>query len=149
MAGDVAMDVFGWVGTCIALFFFISPCTLMYGLIVGKKTLVDIPWILLLANCANCILWTVYGLQQFDDKVQVWACNSVGSLINIVYLCIYFVHLVQKQPAQSFGIIVLTLGICTLIFMVFYIYVKYEVVGVVAMVFNIIMYAAPAQRIVI
>jgi len=148
MTGSVAMEVFGWVGTSIALFFFISPVTLMWGLIKGTIKIDIIPWILLIANTGNCLLWAVYGFQQLDDKVQVWACNSIGSVINIIYLCIYFIHLVNKRVIQSIGVVILTLGICALVFVLFFLYVDFAIVGKVAMGFNIIMYAAPSQKIV-
>jgi hypothetical protein len=140
------MDVFGWIGTALALFFFISPVTLMWGLIKKTVDINNIPWILLIANTGNCILWAAYGFLL--DKTQVWVCNSIGSVINVIYMCIYFIHLVNKKPLESVGVVVLTIGIPAGIFFLFYQFVSDDVTGKVAMVFNIIMYAAPSQKIV-
>jgi len=142
------MEVFGWVGTALALFFFISPCTLMWQLIKGTKKIQDIPWMILIANSANCILWTAYGAPQGTEKTQVWVCNGIGTLINLIYMIIYFIHLVEKKPLLSIGVSILITGITVGIFFIFYEFVNFEATGKVAMIFNIIMYAAPSQKIV-
>ena len=148
MASDLFMNVIGWIGTGFALFFFIIPITLLYGLIKGTKPLSHIPWMLLMANISNCAIWSAYGYVQFDDKTQVWVCNSAGTLVNVVYLCIFCVYFAKKNVFQSIIYIILVIVVTGGLFFVFYEYTSIEVSGKVAMVFNILMFAAPSQKIV-
>ncbi len=141
------MNIFGWVGTGLALFFFFSPATLMYNLIIGKIQLKIIPWVLLLANVSNTLFWVVYGILM--KKTQVYVANSIGGGVNLIYLCIFLIHLVKKNVGLSILVCFSTVVGCGGTFFVFYEWVDPEVTGKIAMVFNIIMFAAPSQKIVI
>jgi len=148
MGDDIGKQILGWIGTAFALFFFISPFTLMMNLIKGKQDINLIPWILLMANIGNCILWAVYGYLQFEQDTQVWVCNSIGSFFNLLYLSIYFVFLVKKNVLHSIGLVSLLLVVTAGLFITFYEFATIDITGKVAMIINIIMYAAPSQKIV-
>ena len=55
-------DIFGWIGTCISIYFFLSPAVPFYKLIRGQIKLNDSPGLLLVFTFLNCILWFNYGL---------------------------------------------------------------------------------------
>ncbi len=141
------MNIFGWVGTSLALFFFISPITLMYNLIKGKIDLKIIPWVLLIANTSNCVLWVAYGLPQGEEKLQVWVCNSIGAVLNLIYMCIYYVYLMDKRVFESIGVVFILVATSGGIFYIFYEFIDYNINGKIALGFNILMYAAPSQKI--
>ena len=76
MAFDLKLvgDIFGWVGSVISIYFFLSPGVPFYKLIKGQIKLSDSPGLLLIFTFFNCILWFNYGLllnrpQQMEQGV--------------------------------------------------------------------------------
>jgi len=146
---DVVMDVLGWVGTTLALFFFISPATLIWNLLKGKTPISAIPWMIMIANVINCEFWVAYAIPQGDDKTIIWICNSIGASFNLLYISLFFIALVKKDILKSIGAVLLTLAVTGAVFFVFYMYVDFEINGKIAMAFNIVMWAAPSQKMVL
>ncbi len=156
---DTFQIVAGWLGNALALFFFISPIFLIINLYKEKIKAKDVPYILLIANVMNCVLWTAYGVLKNDN--QVWIINGTGGVLNVIWLCIYWVFFFEYNyriyiPAQIASI-----------YFVFTVWENFfwlfpnagqgteeekndfaiNIAGNVAMVFNIIMYASPGQKI--
>jgi hypothetical protein len=148
---DVEKDTFqvvaGWIGNALALFFFFSPAIAMYKLIKGQIEYTVIPYISLIANIMNCLLWFVFGWTKQDD--QVYLCNGIGGVTSIIYLTIYWYFFVEKKVPKYIGLVGLTYVILIGIWAVFQLLLNNnDITGNVAMVFNIIMYAAPGQKLV-
>ena len=149
-AKDLAGDIFGWVGSVISVVFFIVPCVPFYNLIKGKITYKETPGVLLICSVVNCILWVVYGVKL--SKAQVYSTNGIGGVVTTVWICIFLVFWLKKHALKSFGFIALTVVVFAGIFLLFYYVVdpkkdKAVVTGYCAMVFNILMYAAPGEKI--
>ena len=147
---DLIGDIFGWVGTAISMFFFISPVVPFIDLIKGKITYKETPGILLICSFMNCILWAVYGVKL--SKLQVYTANGIGGTITLVWIFIFLVYFAQKNVLKSIGYIFLSLVIIAGIGALFYFWVDPEkdkavITGYVAMVFNVFMYAAPGEKI--
>jgi hypothetical protein len=144
---DTFQVVAGWIGNALALFFFFSPAVGMYSLIKGKIEHKTIPFVLLIANIMNCILWFIYGFKKED--YQIYACNGIGGVTNLIYLIIFWYYFADKNIGKHLGLTGLTIGTLAGIWAIFQFLVEDpEITGYVAMVFNIIMYAAPGQKIV-
>ena len=149
---ETFMNVFGWVGNTLALFFYLSPLTLFYSLIKSKIDISIIPWVLLFANCGNCIIWSAYGILDYENRTQIYVCNGVGSVINVVYVMIWVIYKVEKDFKKSillcFAVVIGAAGV----FCLFYFLSKHfdndDIAGKTAMICNIIMYGAPGQKLV-
>ena len=138
-------DIFGWIGSVISVIFFIVPCVPFYNLIKEKITYKDTPGILLICSVINCIFWVVYGVKL--GLTQSFITNAIGAIITTVWICIFLIFWVKKHALKSVGFIVLTLVVFVGIFCVFYYVVPPTVTGYCAMVFNVLMYAAPGEKI--
>jgi hypothetical protein len=149
--GEVDKDTFqvvaGWIGNALALFFFFSPAIGMYKLIKEQIDYKVIPYISLIANILNCLLWFIYGYKKED--LQIYLCNAIGGVTNIIYLIIFWYYFSEKNLTKYLGFLAATIVSLGEIFAVFMFFIEgYEVTGYHAMIFNIIMYAAPGQKIV-
>ena len=138
-------DIFGWIGSVISVVFFIVPCVPFYKLIKEKITYKETPGVLLICSVINCIFWVVYGVKL--GLTQSFITNAIGAIITTVWICIFLVFWVKKHALKSVGFIVLTLVVFVGIFCVFYYVVPPTVTGYCAMVFNVLMYAAPGEKI--
>ena len=138
-------DIFGWIGSVISVVFFIVPCVPFYKLIKEKITYKETPGVLLICSVINCIFWVVYGVKL--DLTQSFITNAIGAIITTVWICIFLIFWVKKHALKSVGFIVLTLVVFVGIFCVFYYVVPPTVTGYCAMVFNVLMYAAPGEKI--
>jgi len=140
------------LGNALALFFFFSPAIGIVKLVQGKIKHEIIPYLALIANILNCILWFVFGLKQSkEDSLWIWPANLLGAFVSLTYLIIYWYYFVEKNMSQySLYSISTIIGILAIVSGFYYLdsTEKGAVTGYVAMSFNIIMYAAPAQKIV-
>jgi len=152
---DLFQDIAGWVGNALALFFFFSPAFGMLELIKRKKDHTTIPYISLIANTMNCLLWFVYGLKK--EEPIIYVCNSIGGVTSVIYLLIFWYYFVEEKVANYIGMVLGTLVALGGIFCLCYFLdsmfdmekqTAIDIVGYAAMVFNIIMYGAPGQKIV-
>jgi uncharacterized protein with PQ loop repeat len=145
---DIVGQIFGWAGTIIATYFYLAPVVPFIQVLTGKLDYKDSPGILLIMSFLNCILWTCYGLGIKD--FMVYFANGIGGSITLVWITIYLIFLGKKNIGLAlgfnFGLIVLVI-----FFMLFFYYVvdaaNPEVTGYFAMFFNVLMYAAPGEKI--
>ncbi len=139
----------GYCGNAFALFFFFSPIILIYNLILRKIDRKDIPFILFIANTMNCLLWFIYG--WFKDEFAMWFCNGIGLATSFIYMLIVTYFVIEKGVGARLGAVFGVIAINSGIFALFWFVVgddNKEITGLTAMVFNIIMYAAPGQKLV-
>ena len=142
---DIVGDIFGWAGTVIETYFFISPVVPFYKVLSGKLDYQDAPGVLLIMSFMNCILWADYGLVK--DNPQVYFANGIGGSITLIFITIYLIYLGKRNIGlalvYNFGLLAIVIGLMLL----FYFIVNPDVTGYVAMFFNILMYAAPGEKI--
>lgn len=145
---EMVGQVCGWVGSCISMFFFVSPIVQLLKLYKKEIKIKDIAGILLLCTLISCVLWAEYGIQS--EKVQVWVCNSIGAGITIIWLIVYWIYFANCEIIRSIVYNVLFINVVGEIFYICYVFAgkEYnEIVGKVAMVFNVLMFAAPGEKI--
>jgi uncharacterized protein with PQ loop repeat len=142
--------VVGMIGNAFALFFFFSPAILMFNLIKGKQEVKKIPVILFIATWFNCTLWFIYG--YYLGKLPIMLCNGIGTGLSMIYISIWLFYFFEKEMVKIITIAA-NLAISFGIFAAFFWFAGEEhnedVTGNVALVFNIIMYAAPGQNLVL
>lgn len=143
---DKVGNIFGWVGTAISTFFYITPVVPYLKLIKAEITIKEAPGILLICTFMNCILWENYGLLL--DKFLVYFANGLGGAITLVWITIFLIHLAKREFCNAFlYTFTLIAGIVGLSLLCFFV-IKENICGKVAMVFNVLMYAAPGEKIV-
>jgi solute carrier family 50 protein (sugar transporter) len=143
--GDLVGDIFGWVGTVIAIYFYVAPAVPFIKVLKGELSYKDSPGILLICSFMNCILWADYGL--VNNKFLVYFANGIGGTITLIWITIYLFFLAKKNVGLAclfnLGLIA---GVTGLLLLFFYV-IDVVITGYVAMVFNILMYAAPGEKI--
>lgn len=142
---DLGSTIFGWVGTALATYFYIAPVVPFWKLIKGEITCKESPGVLLICSFLNCILWSDYGL--LTDQFSVYFANGVGGTITLIFITIYLIHLANKKLLLScFYNMFLIACVIELYFLCYYV-VPSKVTGIAANIFNVLMYAAPGEKI--
>lgn len=142
---DIVGDIFGWVGMIISTYFYISPAVPFYKLIKEEINYKDSPGFLLLCSFLNCILWADYGLLL--DRKQIYVANGLGGTITIIWITIFLIFLCGKKFSLSLGANLIFIAAIVGTALLFFFIVPVEVTGYIAMIFNILMYAAPGEKI--
>lgn len=137
--------VISWIGTALACFFFISTGILIYNVIKKIVEVDKVPYIIMVASILNCVFWLVKGL--LEHLTSMWVANAIGLTLNMIYISIYWFYLFERL---LFAILVnlATWSVIIGTFAGFYWGVNDGfIAGMVACVFNVIMYASPGQKI--
>ena len=144
--GDIVGDIFGLIGSAISTFFFIAPVVPFIKLIKKEITVKESPGILLLCTLLNCILWGDYGLLY--NRFLQYGPNALGALITLVWTTIFLIYLADRKV--GFVILYLLLMIIAVagLTIVFYLFVPVEITGKIVVVFNVLMYASPGEKMV-
>ena len=139
--------IFGWTGSGLAMFFYISPVVPIIKMMKKELEVKNVPGILLTCSFLNCILWGCYG--WINSKLQVWVANYTGGAITLVWIVIYWVYFAECKlvPSIIYNFILLNF-IFEIGFFCFYFKKHVEVTGYIAMAFNILMYAAPGEKMI-
>ena len=147
MAADLKLmgNIFGWIGSVISIYFFLSPGVPFYKLIKGQIKLSDSPGLLLIFSFLNCILWFNYGLLL--DRPQMFATNGGGCGITLIFFTIYLIFLTKLKYYFTILALILLVGVMGLISYLCYYVIYYKAVGIAANVFNVLMYAATGEKI--
>ena len=141
---DLVGDIFGWVGTTISTYFFIAPVVPFLKLIKGETTIKESPGFLLICSFLNCILWADYGLLK--DRYLQYFPNGLGGSITLIWITIYLIYLADKKIQlallYNLGLIVCVIGLAYL----FYFVINVDLTGKIVLIFNVLMYAAPGEK---
>ena len=141
---DLVGDIFGWVGTAISTYFFIAPVVPFLKLIKGEATIKDSPGILLICSFLNCILWADYGLLK--NRFLQYFPNGLGGSITLIWITIYLIYLADKKIhfalLYNLCLIVCVIGLAYL----FYFVIDADITGKIVLIFNVLMYAAPGEK---
>ena len=146
MDDEIIKDIFGWTGTGLAIYFFIYPVVPFFKLINEQMKINEIPGILLFCSFMNCILWADYGL--LDDSFQVYFSNGIGGVITLIWITIYLIYLAKQTIGYALFLVILLMIAIGGISFVFYFLLGKKITGWAAMIFNVLMYAAPGEKIV-
>ncbi|KGN53435.1 bidirectional sugar transporter SWEET7 isoform X2 [Cucumis sativus] len=144
----LARTVIGIIGNIIALFLFLSP--LPTFVTIWKRGSVEqyspIPY---LATLVNCLVWVLYGLPVVHPgSILVITINAAGTLIELVYIILFFVFSDRKKRMKVLLVLLIELVFITvltlLVLFIFHTHSKRSmVVGTICILFNIGMYASP------
>ena len=147
-------SIFGWSGTVVSMFFFISPINIFLEMSKTNNH-EKIPALMLVFNTLNCGLWIVYGMS--GGGTQPWVCNLIGLSFTLVYVVWYLLYRFEEKTSKISSIVaslMLVAGILTFSFINLFNSDENfrkdtkKISGLIALVFNICMYAAPGQNLV-
>ena len=142
---DLASTIFGWVGTALATYFYIAPIVPFVKVIKGQMTWKQSPGVLLLCSFLNCILWSDYGL--ITNQFLLYLANGLGGTITLIYITIFLIHVADRKVLLSLFYNFFLICCIVEIYFVFYYLVPFKVTGIIANIFNVLMYAAPGEKI--
>jgi solute carrier family 50 protein (sugar transporter) len=142
---QLVKQIFGWSGAVLATYFYIAPCVPFYKLVNEQIKVNEIPGFLLICSFMNCILWADYGL--LDNAIQVYFTNGLGGAITLVWITTYLIYLGKQNVCFALILIILLMIAVGGISFVFYFIISKKITGLTAMVFNVLMYAAPGEKI--
>ncbi|XP_022737956.1 bidirectional sugar transporter SWEET7-like [Durio zibethinus] len=142
-------NVVGITGNVISLFLFLSPVPTFVR--IWKKASVEqfspVPY---LATLINCMLWVIYGLPMVHpNSTLVITINGTGTAIEVVYLTLFLIFSHDKKKRLKVLLILLVelifiAVVTTLVLTIVHTTERRSmVVGILAILFNIMMYAAP------
>ena len=139
-------SLFGWFGAIIAIYFYISPIFPFFKLLKEQINYQDSPRILLLCSFMNCIFSSDYWLLKNISSLYI--ANCFGGAITLIWITIYLSYMGKEYFILSFIINILMLIIVGIISYIFYFTIDEKITGLISMVFNALMYAAPCEKII-
>ncbi|KAK1568422.1 hypothetical protein Q3G72_024252 [Acer saccharum] len=149
VSAEFARNIVGIAGNVISFGLFLSPSPTFWRIIKNKSVEEFQPYAYL-AAALNCMFWVLYGLPVVHpDSILVVTINSVGLVLELIYVTIFFIYSHQNRTRMMIvlwllGELVFVGAIAGVTFGVFHTYTKRSLfVGVICDIFNIIMYASP------
>ncbi|XP_076947536.1 bidirectional sugar transporter SWEET5-like [Bidens hawaiensis] len=138
----------GILGNIISLILFLSPLPTFLRIIKAKsvQAFKPDPYVATLLNCA---VWMFYALPiVHPNSLLVMTINGVGLTIETVFIAIFFTYSTWGGRKKIIIILIIeAIFVAVLVVVTLMCFHTYEarsmVVGMVAIVFNILMYAAP------
>ncbi|KAF5758569.1 putative SWEET sugar transporter [Helianthus annuus] len=145
---DTARTLVGVLGNIISLILFLSPLPTFIKIIQAKsvQAFKPDPYV---ATILNCAVWMFYGLPiVHPDSLLVVTINGAGLAIETVFIIIFFIYSTWGGRRK-----ILIILFCEAVFVALVVVAtlmcfdtykdRSMVVGLIAIVFNILMYAAP------
>ena len=141
---DLVEAIFGWVGLVISTYFYFSPVVPYVKVLKGDMKYTDSPKMTLLCNLVNCILWIDYGL--IKESLQLYLTCAIGGCLTLIWSTIYLIFFAKKNFVLSLVYNISALAVILGLLFLFY-SIDVEITGYVALIFNILMYVAPGEKI--
>ncbi|KAJ0609343.1 putative SWEET sugar transporter [Helianthus annuus] len=148
VSAELARTAVGIIGNAIALILFLSPVPTFIQ-IVKKGAVEQFSPVPYLATFVNCGIWVLYGLPMVHpNSLLVITINGAGLFIESVYLLMFLIYSARKQRIKVLLILlaeIVFVGVLSaLVLTVAHTTkVRSNIVGSIAIVGNIMMYAAP------
>jgi len=143
---EIVKNIFGWAGTGLSAYFFFAPIFPMIKILRGKFDVKDAPYILLSVSLINCILWLVYGLLKND--LPIYLNNTIGGGLTLIWITICIILFVKKKIVFVLGYIFILIIIFIGLSLSFYFFVPVNITGIIVMVINVLVFAAPGEKII-
>ncbi|KAJ4712310.1 Bidirectional sugar transporter SWEET [Melia azedarach] len=140
--------IVGIIGNVISLGLFLSPIPTMVK-IAKQKSVGNFKPDPYTATVLNCAMWVFYGLPiVHPDSTLVITINGAGFVIELVYVTIFLIYSNwTKRRKIVIALILEAIFIAVMVFVTLFFFQTTKdrsmIVGLVCVVFNIIMYAAP------
>nr|WNV59955.1 SWEET4 protein [Betula platyphylla] len=145
-----ARTVVGIIGNVISFGLFLSPVPTFYR-IYKKKAVEDFSPVPYIVTVLNCMCWIFYGMPfVHPDSTLVVTINSVGLLLELIYLAIFFTYAAKLKNGRKKVLIglasevVFVIIIVVITMLALHTHTKRSlIVGVICDIVNILMYCSP------
>ncbi len=142
---DIGGKIFGWTGTVLATIFYIVPIFPYLKLIKGEATIKEVPNLLLFFSLINCILWSDYGILK--NLFENYFANGLAGAICLIFVTIFLIHLAKRRIVFALLYNLILITVVTGIYFICYYFIPPNAIGIIANVFNFLMYAGPGEKI--
>ncbi|KAM0060572.1 putative SWEET sugar transporter [Helianthus debilis subsp. tardiflorus] len=145
---DTLRTLVGILGNIISLILFLSPLPTFSKIMKAKsvQAFKPDPYV---ATILNCAVWMFYGLPiVHPDSLLVVTINGAGLVIEIVFITIFFTYSTWSGRKKILIILFIeAIFVALLVVVTLMCFDTYKdrsmVVGMIAIFFNVLMYAAP------
>jgi len=138
----------GLFGNIFAIIFFIAPINLIIKLHNKELHPEKTPYLIMTMNIMNCFLWLSFG--YLIDDFFIMLGNGIGYPLNLLYLSCFFYYYMNRKLLKSLLLIIPAILISGGLFLLLIFVIKdLDISKYSAMFFNILMFGAPGQKIVI
>ncbi|XP_055825445.1 bidirectional sugar transporter SWEET5-like [Solanum dulcamara] len=145
---ETVRTIVGIIGNVISFFLFLSPMPTFIK-IWKAKTVMQFKPDPYVVTALNCAVWVFYGMPfVHPDSLLVVTINGIGLFIELVYVIAFFIYSEwpkRKKIVVFLVIEIILLGILVFVTLTFLHGTKNRsmLVGILAVVMNIAMYASP------
>ena len=147
---SIPINLVGLISNVLAIIYSFGPVTLMIK--IHKKILKpsDTPYMIMVTLVAMATFWISYGVLKPYNKLFIIACNVITAPVNLFYLALYFYYSCERKFLKSLVWTIPSILITVGVYLIFtYAIGIIEVSQYGAMIFNIAIYIAPGQNLVI
>ncbi|KAJ4845379.1 hypothetical protein Tsubulata_037303 [Turnera subulata] len=143
-----ARTVVGIIGNVISFFLFLSPVPTFIR-IIKEKAVEDFKPDPYVATVLNCMMWCFYGMPFVkEDSILVLTINSIGLVIELIYVTIFFIYSPNKKRSRiAIALVIEIIFMAIVVFVaMFFMHTPKKramFVGILCIVFNVIMYTSP------
>jgi len=139
-------DVISLVGTMTGIFLFIPPSILFYKIIRKQEKHIIISKSMLLFNIVCGELWMCYWLRL--NKIIPMISSAISLSFSLIFAIIYlYFYFLGKIINWFFSSIFTIIVVWQCYYYIIFILEDYEIIGMIAMIINIITYIPAAQNI--
>lgn len=143
---ELLCTILSWVGTAFALFLNLTPAFLFIDVFKNNKSHKSIPELMLIFNTLCGLCWFCYWFRLVNP---VPCYSALGNTcISLIFSFLYLYLAVGKGLIKCFFACFIAADICAQFFYILGYWVQnVDMVGKLAMIINIVQYAAPGQSI--
>ena len=141
-----ASTIFSTLGTVFSVFLSFSPTVPFIQVFRREEKIEILPEGMLLCQLLNRLLWCSVWI--LTKKLIPFINASVGIFITTVFLILYLFLYFHRSYLKTLGKVFILLFLESAIIFGAIIYGKVSNVSLIAMIFNVLMYIAPGQKIV-
>lgn len=143
---DTVKDIIAWIGTAIGIGLNITPAVLFYKIFRKIENYKIVPESMMVFNILCSMLWTCYWLRQ--DNFVPTVSSGIGTGLSIIFAILYLLVVFEGRYMVNLFSVLLVFDLCAQLYYVLVYLLPLDAVGKIAMVINIINYAAPGQNII-
>ncbi|XP_022982560.1 bidirectional sugar transporter SWEET5-like [Cucurbita maxima] len=148
VSADLARFIVGVIGNVISFGLFLSPLPTFYQ-IIKKKSVEEFKPDPYIATVLNCMFWVFYGMPfVHPDSMLVITINSVGLVLEMVYLTIFFIFADYRGRTKVCISILIELIFVSIVIHITTLALhgtknRSLLVGIICDIFNVLMYVSP------
>jgi hypothetical protein len=144
---SIPKNIIGLCNNIFAILFCISPIFMLRSIHRNEIHAKDIAYSVMLLTILNCLSWLSFGIITKDFFIKFG--NTIGLTSNLIYLSIYFYYrFIDDKKLFIFSTIGINLFSISLWVFLSFILKNPDVSKFTAMIFNILMFISPSQKLV-